>query len=35
MVIFVPLGDESDPTRDPRFYDDTYEYLVALGVAEV
>lgn len=35
MVIFVPPGDESDPTRAPAFYDDTYEYLVGLGVAAV
>ena len=35
MVIFVPPGDESDPTRAPSFYDDTYQYLTGLGVAEV
>ena len=35
MVIFVPPGDESDPTRAPAFYNDTYEYLTGLGVAEV
>jgi hypothetical protein len=35
MVIFVPPGDESDPTRAPAFYNDTYEYLRTLGVAEV
>ena len=35
MVIFIPPGDESDPTRTPAFYDDTYEYLTRLGVAEV
>lgn len=35
MVIFVPPGDESDPTRLPTFYNDTYEYLISLGVAEV
>lgn len=34
MVIFVPPGDPSDPTRVPEFYDDTYEYLTSLGVAE-
>lgn len=26
MVIFVPEGDQSDPTRRPDFYDDTYRY---------
>jgi len=34
MVIFVPPGDQSDPTRSPAFYDDTYEYLSGLGVAQ-
>jgi hypothetical protein len=34
MVIFVPQGDESDPTRESEFYDGTFEYLRALGVAE-
>jgi hypothetical protein len=35
MVIFVPPGDEEDPTRLPGFYDETYSYLVSLGMAEV
>jgi hypothetical protein len=29
MVIFVPPGDESVPTRVPAFYDDTYKSLLA------
>ena len=32
MVIFVPPGDEADPTRQPRFYDETYNYLAGLGL---
>jgi hypothetical protein len=32
--IFVPPGDQSDPTRAPAFYDDTYTYLRGLGLAE-
>lgn len=32
MVICVPDGDPLDPTRDPAFYDATYEYLSAVGV---
>lgn len=32
MVIFVPSGDESDPTRLPAFYNDTYDYLVGMGL---
>lgn len=32
MVIVVPEGDAGDPTRDPAFYDVTYEYLRSVGV---
>jgi hypothetical protein len=32
MVICVPEGDASDPTRDPRFYDPTFDYLVDIGI---
>jgi hypothetical protein len=32
MVIFVPPGDGADATRDPSFYDGTYEYLRKLGM---
>lgn len=32
MVIVVPEGDSADPTRDPAFYDATYEYLRSVGV---
>jgi len=32
MVIFVPPGDSTDPTRIPQFYDGTYQYLKDLGV---
>jgi hypothetical protein len=35
MVIFVPQGDASDPTRDPKFYDETFEYLSELGIEQV
>ncbi len=34
MVIFVPKGDATDPTRAPEFYDHTYDYLSRLGLAE-
>ena len=34
MVIFVPPGDESDPTRVPKFYYETYAYLTGLGIAQ-
>ena len=32
MVIVVPSGDASDPTRAPAIYDATFEYLRGLGV---
>lgn len=32
MVIFVPPGDPHDPTRSPKFYDSTFQYLSALGI---
>lgn len=32
MVIVVPPGSGSDHTRDPGYYDTTYEYLAGLGV---
>ena len=31
MVIVVPQGEPSDPTRDARFYDATYDYLCQIG----
>lgn len=35
MVIVVPRGDREDPTRNPEFYNPTYEYLRALGIPEL
>ena len=35
MVIFVPKGDSSDPTRHPGYYDSTYQYLRAIGLEEL
>jgi DUF2075 family protein len=32
MVVFVPPGDRSDPTRLPEFYDETFAYLSSIGV---
>lgn len=31
MVIVVPLGDDEDTTRNPSFYDPTFEYLKEIG----
>ena len=35
MVVWVPPGDESDATRQPGFYDGTFEYLKACGIPEL
>jgi hypothetical protein len=35
MVVFVPPGDASDPTRPPAFYDETYQYLREVGLPTV
>jgi hypothetical protein len=32
MVIFVPLGDKSDPTRPPEFYQPIADYLLSFGI---
>jgi hypothetical protein len=32
MVIYVPAGNPTDPTRSPALYDQTYEYLTELGI---
>jgi hypothetical protein len=32
MVIFVPAGHATDPTRLPKFYDSTFDYLSGLGI---
>ena len=35
MVIVVPKGDSEDHTRDPQFYDATFNYLSNIGLAEI
>jgi len=32
MVIFIPHGDEEDWTRQPAFYDGTFDYLCEVGL---
>lgn len=32
MVIFVPPGDETDPTRASALYDSTFDYLSEIGI---
>ncbi|RYE51530.1 MAG: DUF2075 domain-containing protein, partial [Sphingobacteriales bacterium] len=31
MVIVIPAGNPADPTRDPAFYNETYDYLQSVG----
>ena len=33
MVVVVPRGDHKDPTRDPAYYDETFEYLRRSGMS--
>jgi hypothetical protein len=35
MVLVVPEGSDTDPTRSPIFYDPTYEYLQSMGIPEL
>ena len=35
MVIYIPPGNLSDPTRSPAFYDSTYQYLTNLGIPDL
>lgn len=35
MIIFVPEGDDEDPTRKREYYDGTYEYLKCIGIKEL
>ena len=35
MVVVVPEGSATDPTRSPAYYDPTYQYLKSLGLAEL
>jgi hypothetical protein len=35
MVIYVPAGNPSDPTRSPDYYDSTFHYLLELGIPEI
>jgi Uncharacterized conserved protein (DUF2075) len=35
MVIFVPPGDEADPTRPPSYYNGTYGFLLHAGIKDL
>ncbi|MGN6591554.1 MAG: DUF2075 domain-containing protein [Terriglobales bacterium] len=35
MAIFIPPGDAGDPTRQPEYYDATFQYLSDLGLPQL
>lgn len=35
MVIYIPRGDESDPTRPPEKYNKIYNYLISCGIKDI
>ncbi len=35
LIVFVPEGNSEDKTRDPSFYDGTYQYLLNCGFSEI
>ena len=35
MVLVVPEGNPEDPTRNPAYYDSTYEYLKKIGIKTI
>ena len=35
LIIFIPNGEITDPTRSPDFYGGTYNYLRELGIKEI
>ena len=35
FIIYVPKGSDEDATRNPAFYDETYEYLKSIGIVEI
>ncbi|TNF48596.1 MAG: DUF2075 domain-containing protein [Bacteroidetes bacterium] len=35
MVIYLPKGDEIDPTRPAEYYDGTYNYFKEIGIEEI
>jgi DUF2075 family protein len=32
MVLVIPEGNNNDPTRNPDYYDNTFSYLIGLGI---
>lgn len=35
IIIYIPTGDDSDKTRKPGYYDETYEYLLGCGIEPI
>ena len=34
-IIYVPKGNPEDVTRNPEYYDQTYNYLKKIGIIEI
>ncbi len=35
FAVFIPEGDQADPTRDPAYYQGIYAYLKSIGISEI
>jgi len=35
FIIYIPRGDGNDETRNPKYYEGTYEYLKRIGIEEI
>lgn len=35
FVIYIPYGEDDDPTRKHEYYDGTYQYLKSIGILEI
>jgi len=35
MIIYIPKGNDTDPTRNPEFYNGTFNYLKEIGIKEI
>ena len=35
LIIYIPEGDEEDPSRLTEYYEGTYQYLEHVGIKEI
>lgn len=35
IIIYIPEGSDDDTTRPSKYYDETYQYLLNVGIKEV